>query len=138
MPNGRSTSRRRSPYTGAQAIDSSRGWQRCRAEGAERFALFVGAAVLANNLIIVAALLNKRSARRRKSHPINDPIVVASGIKAAASNHVASHSSPGRHRSAPKRRDKNWQIQQHSANLSPVHRHNRTILAKTHAFRDRN
>jgi hypothetical protein len=39
----------------------------CRAEGAERFALFVGAAVLANNLMIVAALLTKRSARRRKA-----------------------------------------------------------------------
>jgi transposase, IS5 family len=43
-----------------------RGMKRCRATGAERFALFVGAAVLANNLMIVAALLTKRSARRRK------------------------------------------------------------------------
>ena len=34
-------------------------------EGAERFALFVGAALLANNLMIVAALLTKRSPRRR-------------------------------------------------------------------------
>ena len=30
-----------------------RGMKRCRAEGAERFALFVGAAVLANNLMII-------------------------------------------------------------------------------------
>jgi IS5 family transposase len=44
-----------------------RGMKRCRAEGAERFALFVGAAVLANNLMIIAALLTKRSARRRKA-----------------------------------------------------------------------
>jgi transposase, IS5 family len=44
-----------------------RGMKRCRAEGAERFALFVGAAVLANNLMIVAALLTKRSSRRRKA-----------------------------------------------------------------------
>jgi transposase, IS5 family len=44
-----------------------RGMKRCRAEGAERFAMFVGAAVLANNLMIVAALLTKRSARRRKA-----------------------------------------------------------------------
>jgi len=44
-----------------------RGMKRCRAEGAERFAVFVGAAVLANNLMIVAALLTKRSARRRKA-----------------------------------------------------------------------
>ena len=44
-----------------------RGMKRCRAEGAERFALFVGAAVLANNLMIVAALLIKQSSRRRKA-----------------------------------------------------------------------
>ena len=44
-----------------------RGMKRCRAEGAERFALFVGAAVLANNLMILAALLTKRSSRRRKA-----------------------------------------------------------------------
>ena len=40
--------------------------KRCRAEGAERFALFVGAAVLANNLMIIAALLTRRSMRRPK------------------------------------------------------------------------
>jgi len=45
-----------------------RGMKRCRTEGAERFTLFVGAAVLANNLMIVAALLlTKRSSRRRKA-----------------------------------------------------------------------
>ena len=42
-----------------------RGMKRCRAEGAERFALFVGAAVLANNLMIIAALLIKRSRRQK-------------------------------------------------------------------------
>jgi transposase, IS5 family len=45
-----------------------RGMKRCRAEGAERFALFVGAAVLANNLMIIGALLTKRSRRRRKAN----------------------------------------------------------------------
>src|ERR1700731_4867792 len=44
-----------------------RGMKRCRADGAERFALFVGAAVLANNLMIVAALLTRQSSRRRKA-----------------------------------------------------------------------
>src|SRR5258708_1959305 len=44
-----------------------RGTKRCRAEGAERFALFVAAAVLANNLMILAALLTKRSSRRSKA-----------------------------------------------------------------------
>jgi IS5 family transposase len=44
-----------------------RGMKRCLAEGAERFALFVGAAVLANNLMIVAALLTRRWSRRRKA-----------------------------------------------------------------------
>jgi IS5 family transposase len=43
-----------------------RGMKRCRAEGTERFALFVGAAVLANNLMIIAGLLTKRASRRRK------------------------------------------------------------------------
>jgi IS5 family transposase len=45
-----------------------RGMKRCRAEGAERFALFVGAAVLANNLMIIGELLTKRSRRRRNSN----------------------------------------------------------------------
>jgi IS5 family transposase len=45
-----------------------RGMKRCRAEGAERFAMFVAAAVLANNLMIIAALLTKRSRRRRKTN----------------------------------------------------------------------
>jgi len=44
-----------------------RGMKRCRAEGAERFAMFVGAAVLANNLMIIGELLTKRSRRRRKA-----------------------------------------------------------------------
>jgi len=46
-----------------------RGMKRCRAEGAERFTLFVGAAVLANNLMILARLLAKRPSRRRKATP---------------------------------------------------------------------
>jgi hypothetical protein len=45
-----------------------RGMKRCRAEGAERFALFVAAAVLANNLMIVGELLTKRSRGRRKTN----------------------------------------------------------------------
>jgi transposase, IS5 family len=44
-----------------------RGMKRCRAESAERFALFVGAAVLANNLMIVGTLLTKRFSRRSKA-----------------------------------------------------------------------
>ena len=45
-----------------------RGMKRCRSEGAERFALFVAAAVLANNLMIIGELLAKRPRRRRKTH----------------------------------------------------------------------
>jgi hypothetical protein len=45
-----------------------RGMKRCRAEGAERFALFVAAAVLANNLMIISELLTKRVSRRRKAN----------------------------------------------------------------------
>jgi IS5 family transposase len=45
-----------------------RGMKRCRTEGAERFALFVGAAVLANNLMIIGELLTRRSRRRRNTN----------------------------------------------------------------------
>jgi transposase, IS5 family len=45
-----------------------RGMKRCRAEGAERFMLFVGAAVLANNLMIIGELLTNRSRRCRKTN----------------------------------------------------------------------
>jgi IS5 family transposase len=44
-----------------------RGMKRCLAEGRERFELWVAAAVLANNLMKVAALLVDRSSRRRKA-----------------------------------------------------------------------
>ncbi|MCA6110295.1 ISNCY family transposase [Bradyrhizobium sp. CNPSo 4026] len=44
-----------------------RGMKRCLAEGRERFELWVAAAVLANNLMKVAALLADRSSRRRKT-----------------------------------------------------------------------
>ena len=44
-----------------------RGMKRCLAEGRERFELWVGAAVLANNLMKIAALLAERSSRRRKA-----------------------------------------------------------------------
>jgi IS5 family transposase len=43
-----------------------RGMKRCLAEGPDRFELWVGAAVLANNLMRIAALLTKPSSRRRK------------------------------------------------------------------------
>jgi transposase, IS5 family len=43
-----------------------RGMKRCLAEGAERFELWVGAAVLANNLMVIASLLTKLSPRRRR------------------------------------------------------------------------
>jgi transposase, IS5 family len=43
------------------------GMKRCLAEGRDRFELWVAAAVLANNLMRIAALLTKRSPRRRKT-----------------------------------------------------------------------
>jgi len=43
-----------------------RGMKRCLAEGIERFELLVGAAVLANNLMKIAALLAKRSPRKKQ------------------------------------------------------------------------
>ena len=45
-----------------------RGMKRCRAHGRERFAVLVGAAVLANNLLRVAAILrNGQPARAKKA-----------------------------------------------------------------------
>ena len=44
-----------------------RGMKRCLAEGRDRFELWVGAAVLANNLMRIAALLTERSPRRRRA-----------------------------------------------------------------------
>jgi IS5 family transposase len=44
-----------------------RGMKRCLAEGHERFELLVAAAVLANNLMNIAALLTRRRSRRRKA-----------------------------------------------------------------------
>jgi hypothetical protein len=41
--------------------------KRCPAEGRERFELWVAAAVLANNLMKIAALLAEPSSRRRKA-----------------------------------------------------------------------
>jgi IS5 family transposase len=42
-----------------------RGMRRCLLEGKERFDLFLATVVLANNLLVIAAHLEKRSARRR-------------------------------------------------------------------------
>src|SRR5262247_3523438 len=47
-------------------LTRGRGMKRCLAEGSERFELWVGAAVLANNLLVIARLLTKRSRRRRE------------------------------------------------------------------------
>lgn len=44
-----------------------RGMKRCLAQGSQRFELFVGAAVLANNLMRLAALLLEPSLRKRKA-----------------------------------------------------------------------
>jgi len=44
-----------------------RGMKRCLAEGRPRFEVLVGAAVLANNLMRIAAMLSKRSSRRRRA-----------------------------------------------------------------------
>jgi IS5 family transposase len=43
-----------------------RGMRRCKSKGLERFEVFVGVAVLANNLMRIAALLEKRSKRPRR------------------------------------------------------------------------
>src|SRR5215831_5988805 len=49
-------------------LSRGRGMKRCLAEGIERFELWVAAAVLANNLMIIATLLTKRLSRRRRAN----------------------------------------------------------------------
>jgi len=44
-----------------------RGMKRCPLHGPERFEVFVGLAVLANNLLVIAELLKRRTARRRRA-----------------------------------------------------------------------
>ena len=44
-----------------------RGMKHCLAEGRQRFEVFVGAAVLTNNLMRIAELLKKPSARPRRA-----------------------------------------------------------------------
>ena len=44
-----------------------RGMKRCPLEGPERFEVFVGAAVLANNLMVIAEQLTRRFQRRRRA-----------------------------------------------------------------------
>src|SRR5438034_2072993 len=44
-----------------------RGMKRCRAKGCERFEMLVGAAVLANNLMRIAQLLEDRKPKRRRA-----------------------------------------------------------------------
>lgn len=46
-----------------------RGMKRCLLEGRERFELLVGAAVLANNLLAIAILLEQRHSRRKRAAP---------------------------------------------------------------------
>ena len=41
--------------------------KRCSSEGRERFEAFVGMAVLANNLMTIAHLLNEKEKRQRKA-----------------------------------------------------------------------
>jgi IS5 family transposase len=44
-----------------------RGMKRCLLHGRERFEIFIGLAVLANNLLVIADLLKRRAARRRRA-----------------------------------------------------------------------
>jgi transposase, IS5 family len=48
-------------------LSRGRGMKRCLAEGIDRFELWVGAAVLANNLMVIAGLLAKKPRRRRRA-----------------------------------------------------------------------
>ena len=43
-----------------------RGMKRCRAKGRERFEMLVGAAVLANNLMRIAQMIEDQKPKRRR------------------------------------------------------------------------
>ena len=80
-----------------------RGMKRCRAEGAERFALLVAAAVLANNLMIIGELLTKRSRRRRKTNRQFRPQLTSDAVKqTAVLIATLSTTAPRRGRPVPK------------------------------------
>jgi len=55
--------RHRRPYL---RVVSRSGMKRCRAKGRERFEMLVGAAVLANNLMRIAQLIEDRKPNRRR------------------------------------------------------------------------
>src|SRR4029078_2862857 len=66
-----------------------RGMKRCLAEGRDRFELWVGAAVLAHNLMRIAALLTDQSPRRRRAaSPTRRP--ASRPIRTAARQRVSS------------------------------------------------
>ena len=116
-----------------------RGMKRCRAEGAERFALFVGAAVLANNLMIIGELLTKRSRRRRKTNRRVPQLTGDAAKQTAVLIATLSTTAPRAGQPAPKMTREalaNSPARQYSyadeigiTDLSPL---------KIHQFRDRN
>src|SRR5260370_24126327 len=99
--------------------------KRSRAEGAECFALFAGAGVLANNLMIVAALLTKRSSRRSKAAGKPSADHGHRWNKTAAPHHAANRNPTWRQRiNAENRAYSGRKFTQTMVSLGPVHRHN--------------
>ena len=67
-----------------------RGMKRCRTRGRERFAVLVGAAVLANNLLRIAAILcnGKPHAPKRQHDDPPTPAAVSPGSRGEVRPHV--------------------------------------------------
>ena len=103
-----------------------RGVKRCLAQGAERFELFVGAAVLANNLMKIGELLVKR-AKRRSNKP-TDNWIRRSGPRRS---NIVDHKRAQRRNQcrAPRVHDKKHAENTANPvsgplNFCPIHRHN--------------
>ena len=95
--------------------------KRCRANGAERFALFVGAAVLANNLMILARLLIKRC-REKLSNRRADRYRARGSPATSSRRRLQPHQYTSIY--AEKRPAKTRQIEPRGANFSSIHRNN--------------
>jgi hypothetical protein len=97
-----------------------RGMKRCLAEGRERFELWVAAAVLANNLLKIAALLTTGHCAD-ESPPDNIPSVLGSWLEETATSRCNHHASNWRFmKSRWKSRPNTWWTRDIERQFAPV------------------
>jgi IS5 family transposase len=71
-----------------------RGMKRCRAKGRERFEMLVGAAVLANNLMRIAQLLEDQKPKQRRPRNAFGPHPPGSSVSASTSSCQVDRTKP--------------------------------------------